>query len=124
MAQLRRFTPRDLLRETRISQLALAPDGSAAVYARRTIEGGEYRTRLWRIPTTRGRAEQLTSGDLDTRPRFSPNGRTLLFLSGRSGRAQPWVLPLGGGEPAQLAEFEGGVGVAEWSPDGRQVLAI
>src|SRR2546423_200573 len=100
----KRFTGKDILRETRVSQLALAPDGSAAVYARRTIEGGEYRTRLWRVPLTRGRAEQLTSGDLDTRPRFSPDGSTLLFISARSGTAQPWVLPLAGGEPTQLAE--------------------
>src|SRR5439155_11471287 len=124
MAQLRRFTPRDLRRETRISQLALAPDGSAAVYARRTIEGGEYRTRLWRVSTTRGRAEQITSGDLDTRPRFSLDGRTLLFISARSGTPQPWLLPLAGGEPTQLAEFPGGVGAAEWSPDSQRVLAL
>jgi dipeptidyl aminopeptidase/acylaminoacyl peptidase len=120
----RRFTARDVLRETRISQLAVAPDGSAAVYARRTIEGGEYRTRLWRVPLTRGRAEQITTGDLDVRPRFSPDGKTLLFLSRRSGASQPWLLPLAGGEPTQLAEFPTEVGAAEWSPDGERVLAL
>jgi dipeptidyl aminopeptidase/acylaminoacyl peptidase len=120
----RRFTGKDVLRETRISQLAVAPDGSAAVYSRRTIEGGKYRTRLWRVPLARGRAEQITSGDLDTRPRFSPDGRTLLFLSTRSESSQPWLLPLGGGEPTQLAEFAEGVGAAEWSPDGASVLAL
>ncbi len=120
----RRFTGRDVLRETRISQLAVAPDGSAAVYARRTIEGGEYRTRLWRVPLARGRAEQITTGDLDVRPRFSPDGSTLLFLSRRSGASQPWLLPLAGGEPTQLADFPTEVGVAEWSPGGERVLAL
>ena len=120
----RRFTAADVLRETRVGQLAVAPDGSAAVYARRTIEGGEYRTRLWRVPLARGRAEQLTSGDIDVRPRFSPDGRSLLFLSRRSGRFQPWLLPLAGGEPKQLAEFPVEVGAAEWSPDGERVLAL
>ncbi len=119
-----RFTPKDLLRETLITQLAVAPDGSSAVYARRTIESGEYRTRLWRVPMTGGRAEQITKGDLDTRPRFSPDGRTLLFLSTRSGKSQPWLLPLGGGEPTQLAEFGGQVSAAEWSPDGKSVAAL
>ncbi|MEP6909959.1 MAG: S9 family peptidase [Actinomycetota bacterium] len=119
-----RFTARDILRETLVTQLALAPDGSAAVYARRTIEGGKYRTRLWRVPVTRGRAHQITSGDLDMRPRFSPDGQTLLFLSTRSGLSQPWLLPLGGGEPTQVAEFDTGVGAAEWSPDGKAVLAL
>jgi dipeptidyl aminopeptidase/acylaminoacyl peptidase len=120
----RRFLPGDLLRETQVRHLALAPDGSSAVYARRTIEGGAYRTRLWRVPMTRGRAEQITGGDLDFRPRFSPDGRTLLFLSTRSEQSQPWLLPLSGGEPTQLADFEGGVGAADWSFDGTNVLAL
>src|SRR6266511_3199508 len=34
----RRFTAADVLKETGFGQLAVAPDGSAAVYARRTIE--------------------------------------------------------------------------------------
>ena len=32
----RRFTGKDVLRETLVTQLAVAPDGSSAVYARRT----------------------------------------------------------------------------------------
>jgi dipeptidyl aminopeptidase/acylaminoacyl peptidase len=123
MAQ-KRFTPKDVLRETLITNLAVAPDGSSAVYGRRTIEGNEYKRRLWRIPLTGGRADQITTGDLDTRPRFSPDGRTLLYLSTRSGKSQPWLLPLAGGEPTQLAEFDGQVGAAEWSPDGQTVLAL
>jgi acylaminoacyl-peptidase len=120
----RRFSPKDVLRETLLTHLAVAPDGSSAVYARRTIEGNEYRTRLWRVPLTSGRAEKITTGDIDVRPRFSPDGRSLLFLSTRSGKSQPWVLPLAGGEPNRLAEFDGQVGAAEWSPDGRSVLAL
>ena len=68
----RRFTPKDVLRETLITHLAVAPDGSSAVYGRRTIEGNEYRIRLWRVPLTRGRAEQITTGDVDVRPASRP----------------------------------------------------
>ena len=106
----RRFAPKDVLRETFLTQLAVAPDGSSVVYGRRTIEGGEYRTRLWRVPMSGGRAEQITTGDGDLRPRFSPDGKTLVFLSVRSGKSQPWLLPLAGGEPRPLAELEGQVG--------------
>jgi dipeptidyl aminopeptidase/acylaminoacyl peptidase len=120
----RRFTPKDVLREALVTHLAVAPDGSSAVFGRRTIEGNEYRTRLWRVSLGRGRAEQITTGDVDFRPRFASDGRSLLFLSTRSGKSQPWVLPLAGGEPSQLAEFEGQVGAAEWSPDGHNVLAL
>ena len=120
----RRFAPKDVLRETFLTQLAVAPDGSSVVYGRRTIEGGEYRTRLWRVPMSGGRAEQITTGDGDSRPRFSPDGKTLVFLSVRSGKSQPWLLPLAGGEPRQLAELEGQVGAAEWSPDGSRLALL
>jgi dipeptidyl aminopeptidase/acylaminoacyl peptidase len=120
----RRFAPKDLLRETFLTHLAVAPDGSSVVYGRRTIEGGEYRIRLWRVPMTGGRAEQITTGDADVRPRFSPDGKTLLFLSTRSGKSRPWLLPLAGGEPSQLAELDGQAGAAEWSPDGNAVALL
>ena len=120
----RRFAPKDVLRETFLTQLAVAPDGSSVVYGRRTIEGGEYRTRLWRVPMSGGRTEQITTGDGDFRPRFSPDGTTLVFISARSGKAQPWLLPLAGGEPRALAEFAGQAGAAEWSPDGSQIAVL
>jgi dipeptidyl aminopeptidase/acylaminoacyl peptidase len=37
---------------------------------------------------------------------------------------QPWVLALDGGEAEQLAELDGDVGAAEWSPDGRRILLL
>jgi dipeptidyl aminopeptidase/acylaminoacyl peptidase len=124
MPSVRPFDPSVLLRETLVQELALSPDGSTVVYARRTIVDGEYRKRLWRVPYARGRAEPLTTGDLDARPRFSPDGRTLLFLSGRSGSLEPWLLPLGGGEPSRLCELPHGAIAAEWSPDGKRILLV
>jgi dipeptidyl aminopeptidase/acylaminoacyl peptidase len=121
---LRRFSPKDVLRETFLTQVAVAPDGSSVVYGRRTIEDGAYKTRLWRVPIEGGRAEQITTGDADARPRFSPDGKTLVFISGRSGKAQPWLLPLAGGEPRPLAEFPAHVGAAEWAPDGRSIAVL
>ena len=120
----RRFQPRDVLRQVLISHPTVSPDGERVAYTRRTIEGGEYRFRIWSVPWRGGRAQRLTAGDVDLRPRFSPDGERLLFLSNRSGRMQPWVLPLAGGEPTQLVELDGDVGASEWSPDGRRVLLL
>ena len=120
----RPFRPRDLLREVQIQELAVSPDGESVVYARRTIEGGEYRKRLWRVPWRGGRPEQLTHGELDARPRFSPDGSALVFLSRRSGKSRPWLLPLGGGEPRELPAPAAEVADARWSPDGRRLLLL
>jgi dipeptidyl aminopeptidase/acylaminoacyl peptidase len=60
----------------------------------------------------------------DTQPRFSPDGRALLFISDRAGRKQPWILPLDGGEPRLAADIAGDAKVARWSPDGARVLVV
>ncbi|MFN2490636.1 MAG: prolyl oligopeptidase family serine peptidase [Actinomycetota bacterium] len=121
----RRFRPADVHEQVMIQELALSPDGSSVVYARRTIEDGKYRKRLWRVDTDGGRPEQLTFAPArDGAPRFSPDGTMLLFLSDRSGRAQPWVMPVGGGEARRVAELEGDVAGAEWSPDGRRLALL
>jgi dipeptidyl aminopeptidase/acylaminoacyl peptidase len=120
----RPFQASDLLRQVLLSHPTMSPDGERVVYTRRTIEGGDYRFRIWSARWRGGRPQRLTGGEVDLRPRFSPDGDRLLFLSNRSGRTQPWVLPLAGGEPEQLAELDGDVGAAEWSPDGRRVLLL
>src|SRR5438874_2633947 len=102
MAEPRPFRPRDLLREVQIQELAVSPDGEWVVYARRTIEAGKYRKRLWRVPWRGGRPEQLTHGDVDARPRFRPDG----------------------GKPKRLTEPDVDVFDAAWSPDGRRIALV
>jgi dipeptidyl aminopeptidase/acylaminoacyl peptidase len=56
-------------------------------------------------------------------PRWSPDGRTLAFLSDRPvrGEAQLCVVPAGGGEVLRLTTLPGGVANAAWTPDGRSL---
>ena len=109
---LRPFRPADVRRQVLLQHVAVSPDGKWAAYSRRTIEKDEYRSRLWRVPLDRGRPEQLTFADAnDLAPQFSPDGRSLVFLSDRSERLQPWILPLEGGEPRHV-EVNGAVSLA------------
>jgi dipeptidyl aminopeptidase/acylaminoacyl peptidase len=126
MARPRPFRPADAMRQVMIQGIALSPDGETIVYTRRSIEKGVYRSRLWRVPFGGGRPEQLTSADAnDGRPRFSPDGRALAFISDRKDdKPQAWTIPLGGGEPRVLAELPDGIGAVEWSPDGASVLLV
>src|SRR5260370_36526222 len=117
----RLFRAKDLLNQVVIQGLAVSPDGESVVYVRRTVEDYKYARRLWRVPFEGGRPEQLTSAKSnDTRPRLSPDGRTLLFVSDRSGKPQVWLMPLQGGEPRQLADLPNRAGGAEWSPAGKR----
>ena len=102
------FQPEDVLRQAQIQDVALSPDGSTVVYSRRVIADNAYRTHLWIVPWSGGDARQLTHAAVnDTRPVFSPDGRSLAFISDRGGREQPWILPLDGGEPRLAADIAG-----------------
>ncbi|MGE0442545.1 MAG: prolyl oligopeptidase family serine peptidase [Gemmatimonadales bacterium] len=54
----------------------------------------------------------------------SPDGRTILFRSQRSGWATYWVVPLRGGVPRQLAAEPADQSEAVWSPDGKEVAFL
>jgi dipeptidyl aminopeptidase/acylaminoacyl peptidase len=55
-------------------------------------------------------------------PLLSPDGKTILFRSWRSGWINYWLAPLAGGEPRALAAESADQGAAAWSPDGRSVV--
>jgi dipeptidyl aminopeptidase/acylaminoacyl peptidase len=114
-----------VLKQVMVQEVAVAPDGSSIVYSRRDIVDGAYRKSLWRTTFKGGRPERITApGSSASRPRFAPDGASLLYLSDRSGRSQPWVLSLSGGEPHILADVPGDVAAAEWSPDGKTVALL
>ncbi|MGE0554939.1 MAG: prolyl oligopeptidase family serine peptidase, partial [Gemmatimonadales bacterium] len=54
----------------------------------------------------------------------SPDGRTAMFRSQRSGWANYWLIPISGGEPRQLAAESADQSDAKWSPDGSRVLFL
>ena len=123
--QAAKFQPNDLLKQVVIPSLAVAPDGESVVYVKRTIEDNKYARRLWRSTFKGGQPEQLTTAQAnDFRPRFSPDGKQLVFISDRSGRPQAWVMRTTGGEPRQVTDLPSGAGAADWSPDGTRLLLL
>ena len=119
------FQPKDVLSQVVIAAVAVAPDASSVVYVRRTVEEGKYARRLWRTTFDATKPDQLTNARAsDTRPRFSPDAKQLVFISDRSGKPQAWTLNLTGGEPKQVTDLPGGVLAADWSPDGQRLLLV
>jgi dipeptidyl aminopeptidase/acylaminoacyl peptidase len=106
-----------------------SPDGKWVAYTVTRVDQAANRrmTRVWRVPADGSGAPQpLTMEKASANsPRWSPDGKTLAFLSTRDGNtAQIWLLPLNGGEATVLTSLEGGVSNIEWSPDSTRLLGL
>jgi dipeptidyl aminopeptidase/acylaminoacyl peptidase len=68
---------------------------------------------------------QFTSSpEGESRPRWSPDGKYLSFISGRqeSRGSQVWLMDRRGGEGKRLTDIKGGINDYAWSPDGKKLL--
>lgn len=120
----RPFTVDDLELHHKIVSTTCSADGALAVCAVKTVdrEQDKHVERLWAFDAQGPR--QLTHGSgQDQSPQLSPDGRTLAFVSDRSGKSQVHLLSLRGGEARQLGNFPLGVSSIAWSPDGSFLLA-
>lgn len=74
---------------------------------------------LWQVPVSGGVAQRLTTHPSEeSRPAFSPDGKTLAFSASYEGPTEVYTLPLTGGVPVRHT-FDGAVAsVVGWTPAG------
>ena len=114
--------------------LRLSPSGSHVVYAIcpfwvRKHKQEHITASLWIVEVGKANsARQLTSGKYnDSSPQFSPDGKSITFVSDRANAGKGgalYIMPLeGGGEGLPLTDIskEKGVGDYKWSPDGKRI---
>jgi dipeptidyl aminopeptidase/acylaminoacyl peptidase len=124
LAETHPFSIHDMLAMDRISDPQVSPDGRTVVFVVRTtdLEANRGRTDLWLVGADGAGLRRLTAHpDSDTNPRFTPDGREVLFLSTRGGSGQVWRIPLGGGEAVAVTELPLDVGGFAVSPDGKRL---
>ena len=103
----------------------LSPDGKWVAYTLTDISLKENRgtTRIWLADVATGRTRSLTAGPgSDRQPRWSPDGKTLAFVSTRQNGPQLWLLPIAGGEARRVSNLPDGVSDPVWLPDGTGLL--
>src|SRR5579864_8901588 len=122
-AQRRAPRPEDLAGIVILSDAQISPDGSHVAIVRTEIDAAtdEYRSSIWVARSGGDACLQLTRGRRDSAPRWSPDGRTLAFLSDRDGANQLYLLPLEGGEPRRVSALPYGAGPAVWARDGGRI---
>lgn len=137
--------PDDLYRLAVPFEPRLSPDGRLVAFTvKRSATGkDDYRHAIWLAPTDGSAdARRVTIGARhDHQPRFSPDGRTLAFISDRRVLVeeeperpkdprerldcdQVHLLPLDGGEARRLTDLPRGVTEVAWSPDGTKLAVL
>lgn len=119
----------DLLTTIRVGDPRLSPDGKRVAFVRTTtdLSTGKRNADVWIVPADGSEPPRaLTQSDKrDDTPRFSPDGKTLAFLSSRSGVPQVFLLDLSGGEARKLTDLSGGAQPPlVWSPDGKRLAFV
>ena len=117
----------DLFRCARVEDPQVSPDGRSVVYVVTRVdrEGNRLDSDLWLVSLDGGEPRQLTrSPKHDRHPRWSPDGRWLVFESNRGGTFQLYTLPTDGGEARPLTTLATEASQPVWSPDGAHIAFV
>jgi dipeptidyl aminopeptidase/acylaminoacyl peptidase len=118
------FNARDLVTLDRISEPQPSPAGDKVAFVVRStdLEANRGRFDLWVVGMDGSGLTRLTSDPAsDNNPRWSADGRSLYFLSTRSGSSQVWRLPAAGGDAVQVTDLPLDVANLTVSPDGSRL---
>jgi dipeptidyl aminopeptidase/acylaminoacyl peptidase len=143
-AQKRSITEKDIFQFNWIGDPQISPDGSRVAFVKVTVDEKKtgYDTAIWGV-STRGdeQPRRMTDGKHDSSPRWSPDGKWLVFVrtpesaggaaaggaggAGAPGRGQSpqlYLLPVsGGGESWKITDLPRGAGGPLWSPDSKMI---
>ena len=127
---IRGITAEDYFAFKTISDPHLSPNGTQVAYTVTTVDqkANHRDTAIWLTALRAGSEPRRLSaeGSNASRPRWSPDGQTLAFISkrGTESQAQLFLLSMSGGEASVLTRLKNGVSGFEWSPDGAQIVCV
>ncbi|MFQ6084209.1 MAG: prolyl oligopeptidase family serine peptidase [Candidatus Aminicenantia bacterium] len=117
----------DFIKIKRISDPQISPDGKtiAFVITEMNKEENTSNSDIWLISNEGNLLRKLTSSpQADYRPRWSPNGKKIAFISTRNGSPQVWMINLKGGEAYQVTDISTGATGVIWSSDGKYLAFV
>ena len=123
-AEKRAFTLEDLYKLKSVKDPQISTDGNQIAYVVTSynLSKGESDSDIYLIHADGGDVHQLTfSPEADSHPRWSPDGKSLMFVSTRKDGNQIWLLPMNGGDARQITTVSTGVSNPVWSPNGQYI---
>jgi dipeptidyl aminopeptidase/acylaminoacyl peptidase len=114
-----------LLKIARISEPALSPDGKTVAFTveRPDLASNKRPKQIYVAPIDSGVPVEITrDGTSNSRPRWTPDSKRIVFVSDRTGSSQVWGMNADGSDPRQVTNLATGAGGVSVSPDGKHVI--
>ena len=121
-AQKQPFDAHALMQLGRISDPQLSPDGRWVAFGVQTIdlEKNTKPKQIYLVPLYGGAARKIA--DAAERPRWSPDSKTIAFISDRGGSAQIWMMDADGSNQKQITNLSTEAGGVVYSRDGKNLV--
>ncbi len=127
LAETHPFSVHDMLAMKRIGDPQASPNGKQLVFVLGTtdLKANRSRSDLWLVGVDGTGLRKLTSDpESDFNPRWSADGRSIYFLSTRSGSSQVWRIAVDGSKAKQVTDQPLDVGALAVSPTGTHLALV
>jgi dipeptidyl aminopeptidase/acylaminoacyl peptidase len=124
-AQKAPFDVQAMLKIARITEPQLSPDGKVVAFTVQTVDLDQNTKpkQIYVVPTDGGTPRQITlQGTDNERPEWTPDSKSIVLISNRSGSAQVWIMKADGSDARQISNLSTEAGGVLISPDGKKVL--
>ncbi|HKB13591.1 MAG TPA: S9 family peptidase [Vicinamibacterales bacterium] len=135
----RAMTVDDVIDLVQVSAPRISPDGRRVLYT--VSELGKWKdnkrvTSIWIADADGGNARRFLANEKDRSPAWSPDGRSVAFISSRDAPtgnrddgnsdtdAQIYVIPVDGGEAGKLTDHKGAIKSFEWTKDSASIVFL
>jgi dipeptidyl aminopeptidase/acylaminoacyl peptidase len=127
------FTFEDMMALKRVGAPVPSPDGKWVVFDCQDVDltANTKISHLWIVPATGGESRRLNpTPNHEERPRFSPDGKRLIWTSKATDPTQIWICDFDSeagqlvGKPYQVTSISTGADCAIWSPDGKNIVFV
>ena len=123
----RPLIPSDVYLLKNVADPRISPDGKWVAYTVSTVDTAKdnRNSDIWMVSWDGKETVQLTnSGEAESSPRWSPDGKYLSFVSSRNGEklAQLWLMDRRGGEAKKITSLKGDLDDYAWSPDAKKIV--